>query len=141
MTGAPLIIGQSERRALDELREAAGLAPVDVVDLLERIKTARGDRSHRRRMTRQTVRIPGPWPFFVTFSVETGHPAGTCRHMSMSVRREDRVPNAQALWMIAEMLGFSGGLEACRIWPEALSDGGTAMNVVQPVAVAGAVVA
>jgi hypothetical protein len=86
-------------------------------------------------MNAQTVVIPGPWQFFVVFTIETGHPAGTCRHMSLSIRRKDRVPSPAAVWMVAEELGFSGGLLACSAWLERLSDGGIAINVAQPLAV------
>lgn len=86
-------------------------------------------------MTAQSIRIQGPWPFFVTFWIETNHPVGTCRHMSMSITRDNRVPSPAAVWLIAEVLGFAGGLEACRQWPEELSDGGTAINIVQPLSV------
>ena len=85
-------------------------------------------------MTAQTIRIDGPWPFFVTFSIETGQPVGPCRHMSMSIRREDRVPHPDAVWLIAAELGFVGGLDSCQAWPERLNDGGTAINVIQPIA-------
>ena len=132
---APLILTADVRAALQALRRRAADKPVDVVRLMQAIRAQEGERRHRAQMTAQTVAIPGPWPFFVTFSVETGHPAGTCRHMSMSVMREGRVPHPNAAWMVAEDLGFQGGLSACRMWPESLSDGGTAINLVQPIAV------
>jgi hypothetical protein len=69
------------------------------------------------------------------FSIETGHVVGACRHMSMSIVRVGRVPSQEAVWMVAEQLGFSGGLTACTAWPEKVSDGVTAINVVQPLSV------
>jgi hypothetical protein len=47
--------------------------------------------------------------------------------------RHKRIPHPIGVWMVAEDLGFSGGLEACQIWIEDLSDGGKAFNVVQSI--------
>ncbi len=129
----PLIMGAVQSAALADLRRRAAAAPVHVPDLLERLKTPIGERAHRKQMTAQTVEIP--ISFLVTFSIETGHPAGTCRHMSMSVGREGRVPHPEAVWMIAEELGFAGGLAACKTWREDLRGHGVAINVIQPLAV------
>lgn len=135
MADAPLIITAEVRARLHRLRDFAASRPVDMPPLVETIKTPDGMRRHQKRMNSQTIRIDGPWPFFVTFSIETNHPGGTMRHMSMSIMREGRAPHLVAVWMIAEYLGFSGGLEACSVWMEDLSDGGKAVNVVQPLAV------
>ncbi len=134
MVDAPLILTPDVRANLHRLREFAAKRPVDVVLLLEAIKDPERKREYLKRMTAQTIRIDGPWPFFVTFSIETNHPAGTCRHMSMSIKRAGRVPHPIAVWMVAEELGFTGALEMCSIWTEELSDGfgGDAINVVQP---------
>ena len=132
---APLIMTDDVRAALESLRARAALAPVDVRSLKDQIATAQGDRTHRQQMNRQTVVIPGPWPFYVTFSIETGHPAGACRHMSMSIRRAGRVPHPAAVEMVAAMLGFVGGMKDYTLaWPEKLSDGGTAINIIQEIA-------
>ena len=79
-----------------------------------------------------------PVAYAVTFSIEHGHPDGTMRHISMSVDREGRVPLPVTVYMVAEVLGFCGGIEACAIWLEDLHDGGKAVNLVQPLAVAAA---
>jgi hypothetical protein len=136
VVSAPLLIGDDVRAELAKLRTSAADKPVDMPALIEQLKTKDGRRRHKDAMTRQTVIIPGPWPFYVTYSIETGHPCGTCRHMSMSIGRKDRVPHPVGVWMVAEELGFSGGLGACVVWPEPLSDGGVAINVVQPLPVA-----
>jgi hypothetical protein len=141
----PLVIGPDQKVELHRLREFAAQHPVDMPAVMELLKTKGGRRRHKRQMTRQTVRLPSALgaAFFVTFAIEAGHPCGTVRHMSMSVLRRDvpvgeRVPHALGVWMAAEELGFAGGLEACAMWLETLSDGGTAVNVVQPVATAAA---
>jgi hypothetical protein len=131
--GTPLFVGPIERGQLGRLREFAARHPVDMITLRDRLQTRAGKRVHMRQMTKQTVYLPEAYA--VTFSIETGHRIGTCRHMSMSVDREGRVPNKHAVWMVAEELGFTGGLEACAaIWPEELEGHGKAINVVQAVA-------
>lgn len=137
MADAPLIITSTVIAGLYRLRQFAAKHPIDMTVLMHAIKTPEGERLHRKQMNAQSIRIPGPWPFFVTFSIETNQPVGTCRHMSMSILREGRAPGLVGVWMVAEHLGFAGGLEACRVWPEELSDrhGGTAINVVQPLSV------
>jgi hypothetical protein len=132
-----LIVGEAERAVLRRLRDEAAKHSVHIPTLAEALKTAQGNRRHRAQMTAQTVPIPAT--FTVTFSIETGHGAGTCRHMSMSVMKASRLPHPEALWVVAKELGFAGGLEACVVWPEELSDGGTAINMVQPISVASAV--
>ena len=81
-------------------------------------------------MTDQSV--PIPMAFVVTYSIEYNHPGGrTARHMSMSVMRDGRVPHPAGVWMVCEELGFHGSLRECTVWLEDLSDGGSAVNVVQ----------
>lgn len=139
---APLIIQPDDISRLHRLRDFAAKRPVNIQELMISIKTEDGEREHRKRMTAQTVVMAhGPWDFFVTFSIETGQPAGVCRHMSMSIKRDDRVPSVAAVLLIAEQMGFVGGLEACRVWLEDLSDGGKAVNIVQPVALQSATTA
>ncbi len=136
MTAAPLIIGAEEEAALAALRELAALHPVEVRELLKRIKTPDGEAAHRAQMQSQTCTIDtGPFRFFVTFSIETGHGAGTCRHMSVSILREGRVPSREAVVWLAALIGFTGGINDWAVWPEKLRDGGIAINVVQPLAV------
>lgn len=127
----PLMIGPNERKALDNLRKLANEHPVDMRTLPQRLETPDGKAAHMTQMTAQSIRLPVD--FLVTFSIEIGHPIGTCRHMSMSVRKQGRVPNPLAAWMVAEQLGFVGGLESCNHWLEDLQGHGQAVNVVQPV--------
>jgi hypothetical protein len=85
-------------------------------------------------MNAQSLRLP--LDFMVTFSIETGHPVGTCRHMSMSSGKRGRVPSPAAAWMVAEALGFVGELDTCTVWMETLVPQGKAVNIVQPVSMA-----
>lgn len=129
----PLLIGPEERKKLVALRELAAAHPVDMPALMRRLETPAGKAAHKRQMTKQSVAIPAD--FLVTFSIETGHPAGTCRHLSMSVGREGRVPSPEAIAMVAAELGFVGALETQIIWLEELQGHGKAVNVVQPLSI------
>jgi hypothetical protein len=131
---APLIITSEVVAALAILRELAAIRPVNVLDLMDRIKTRRGAAEHRAQMERQTYDIEtGPYPFRVTFSMETGHPGGNARHLSISIRRDNRVPSPEAVIEIATIMGFEGELTDWAVYPEALRGGGAATNVVQPI--------
>lgn len=130
MSPTPLVIGPAELAALAVLRERAAARPVDMPRLVEDIKTTDGKAAHCAQMRLQSV--PIPLDFLVTFSIETRHPIGTCRHMSMSTGKRGRVPSPAAVWMVAETLGFVGGLDTCTSWFETLVPQGKAVNIVQP---------
>jgi hypothetical protein len=131
---APLIITSEVVAALAILRELAATRPVNVLDLMDRLRTRRGEAEHRAQMARQTYDIEtGPYLFRVTFSMEAGHPGGNARHLSISIRRDNRVPSPEAVAEIATIMGFEGGLTDWAIYPEDLRGGGTAINVVQPI--------
>jgi hypothetical protein len=129
--GTPLFLGTLEREALALLRGKAAEKPVSMIGIEQRLKDPAEKARHMAHMTAQTIDIPAAYQ--VTFSIETGHPAGMARHMSMSVQRNGRVPNQHAVWMVAELLGFVGSLDECMCWIEDLKDHGRAVNVVQPV--------
>jgi hypothetical protein len=130
-----LIIGEEEREAMRKLRELAAEHPIEMQSLVKKLKDPAHKRRHMEQMTRQSIQLPVD--FMLTYSIEHGHPAGTCRHMSLSVSRDGRVPNEHAVWMVADELGFVGGLEACMCWQEDLLGHGKAINVVQPVSYTG----
>lgn len=130
----PLVIGPAETDALAALIELAHANVVEIHEVLRLCATPAGKRKHMDQMNKQSVDIPVG--FMVTFSVETGHPAGRCLHMSMSSAHAGRTPTPEAVWMIAELLGFRGSLKDCAIWEEELLRGPKrrmAINVVQPI--------
>jgi hypothetical protein len=129
---APLVIGPSLRTRFADLIRLAEHNPIDMPDLMERLQTPVGKAAHLRQMSRQCLVIPGIWNFIVAFSIECRHPVGTCRHMSMSIDREGRVPTLDAVWMVADELGFRHGLDRCMAWPEEHDGHGVAINVIQP---------
>lgn len=117
---------------LAALRELAAQHPVDVSTLMERLNTEEGARPHLEQMRRQSLRLPAlPRDYFLTFSIETGHPGGTARHMSMSIEGVGRAPSPNTVWLVGEQLGFAGALADCFVWFHKTSDGGKAVNVVQ----------
>jgi hypothetical protein len=132
MPATPLILGLTQKTQLTDLRAYAAANPIDVLEVREQVKTRDGKAAHIKRMMRHfTAKIPAA--FMVTFSIETGHGSGVCRHLSVSVLRRGRTPTPEAVWLIAALLGFQGGLEACAIWQEDIGEGDFAINVVQPV--------
>lgn len=131
----PFLLGPAEEAALRGLRELAARSPVEMQSLAARLATPEGKAAHMRQMTAQTIELP--FGYMVTFSVESGHPIGAARHMSMSSPAEGRVPRPEAVWIVAELLGFAGSLEQCVSWPETLEGHGLAINLVQPLAVSG----
>lgn len=133
MSSTPLIMGKAQLEQLTKLREYAAANPVDMHAVLELMKTPEGKVAHKRQMTAQSIEIPVG--FVVTLSIETGHPAGVCRHMSMSSPKRGRVPTQEAVQMVATALGFVGDIMQCQIWLEDLEGREKAVNVVQPVSV------
>lgn len=127
-----LVIGPAERLAIADLVTIAAGAVVDVGQLGARLRTRDGKLAHMVHMTRQTILLPEAW--LVTYSIETGHPGGRFRHLSVSVEREGRMPGPEAVWMIAECFGFQGSLAAsCKVYLEQLRGrAGAAVNVLQP---------
>lgn len=155
---APLMLTSRVVTDLRSLRRLAASKPLRMAVVEAAMATEDGARRHHDQMRRQSVKIPVPglpemaWrtdggtmvllsagpekhPMFfrVTFSVEVGHPAGTCRHMSVSINRPGRIPSPECAWRIGLELGFEGGLTHCQGWTEEMSDGVMAVNLIQPV--------
>lgn len=129
---APLIITKEVDAALHVLKEKAEQNIIDINEIVLLIKTTEGKQQHLNNMTAQTVMIPGPWNFFVTYSVEIGHPCGKCRHLSVSIERAGRVPSVYAVQLISKYLGFVGDLKSAdAVYSEKMSDGGIAINIIQ----------
>lgn len=130
----PLIIGPPQKRALAALRDRAATDPMDVHKILELVSEPNGMVAHLKRMS--TFTIPLPIAYVVTFSIETGHSVGMVRHMSMSSNRRGKAPTPEAVWMVAEELGFVGSIADCRVYLEPFGKSGKAVNIVQPVNIA-----
>lgn len=61
------------------------------------------------------------------YASNTGVPVTPCH---------GRAPTPEAVWLIAEELGFVGSLQQCAVWTEDIGQGDKAINLVQPIAVA-----
>lgn len=130
--GTPLVIDEEVRGQIKALVQLAEANPVEMAGLLEKLKDPAKKKEHMAQMTRQTIQIP--LAYWATYSIEHGHPCGTCRHLSMSVARKDRAPNEVGLWMVAQEFGFWGTMKDCvGVWPEELQGHGMAINIVQPI--------
>ena len=125
-----LLIGPTDELAMRNLTALAAEHVVNIPDLLAKLSTSDGKAAHREQMTRQTIALSGEW--LLTYSIESGHPAGLCRHLSVSVQGGQLVPSREAVWLLAAQFGFTGGLEASTVWLEELRGHGQAVNVVQP---------
>jgi len=129
--GTPLLLGPDEQAALAALREKAAAHPVDMPPLLKRLQTADGKGSYLKWMLDELT-IELPVAYAVSFSIETNHPGGrSARHLSMSVSRPGRTPIPEAVWMVAQELGFAGSIEQGVVWLEDLADDRAAVNLLQ----------
>ena len=127
-----LVIGPTEIAMFDALKAYAAANPIDMAVVMRLIKTHKGTRDHLARMKKFTIALQ--WGQTVTFTIEEGHPAGTCRHFSMASPEPGRAPTPVAVWMVAEHFGFKGGLEACTVYVEDIGGGHSAINLIQPLA-------
>jgi len=60
-------------------------------------------------------------------------PVGVCKHLSVSVNLQGRVPNFAAVIMVMKEFGFENGLTDCILFTEKFGDGTkTAVNVIEP---------
>lgn len=127
-----LVLGPPQVEALRELHAEAAARPVDMPLVVVQLETAEGKALHMAQMTAQSIELP--IGFLVTFSFETGHPVGDCRHMSISVdtAAEGKLPHPAAIWEVAKQLGFTGALTDCKVWVEQLNGHIQAVNLVQP---------
>lgn len=131
----PLLIGDDERRALRYLAARAAIHPVNLETLAATLKTPAGERRHKRRMLTQSMALP--IDFIVTFSINCGAGIMT-RHMTLGIdMKKSRVLSGieiarpEAIWLVAEQLGFRYGLENCWLSPETLDGEWIAVSLVQ----------
>lgn len=133
----PLVIGQSQIAQLARLRELASANPIDMNERVKTLRSKEGRKHHLEQMTRQSLLLP--MTYMVTFTLEL-HNGKLMRHLSMSTTRRGKMPSPDSVWAVAELLGFEGSLQQCKVWIEDLDtdqgDGSgedKAINVVQPV--------
>ena len=138
MAAVGLILGLADTTRLAELRAKGDDAPYDVRAEAAMQATPEGRERHNRRMTGLMVEVLS---HTVCYSVETGHPAGTCRNLSVALlpRRARlyrpqpimRPPLPAVVWGFALALGFRDG--PAEWWSYLARDRRIVVNVVQPV--------
>lgn len=119
-----LVIGPDERARMADVIALAERRPVPLEVLEhstpENIVGLYGD---------FTFDIPMGFTVIYTHEVQR---QGLMRHMSMSVHLNGRVPNPVAVQMVMKEMGFVNDLAHCYWWEEAVGDGDTAINVIEP---------
>lgn len=123
---AVFMLGPIERQRLATLRDAAEKMPVDMTTLPHRLATREGKAAHVQHMTEQSLIIPDG--IGVTFSIETGHPGGSARHISVTAK--GKIPPLQIVMIIAYELGFEQR-KVDALYREELIGKGEAINLVQ----------
>lgn len=123
MNVRPMILGAEELGRLKELKEYAEANPWTINYQLD---ANNGQRSGPGLIDEYQCSIP--LGYKVVFTIEA-NPAGMVRHLSMSVKDGDRLPNPGGAKMIMHILGFKQPLMNCKISVEDLLDGGQAINI------------
>jgi hypothetical protein len=125
-----LLIGETERAKIAELRAVAAANPFQVAGLMA---AAREDVGAVRDMMRmQSLRLPVG--FRVAFSHElqpNAPPPGLCAHISVSVDRPGALPDVHAVEMILDAFGMRPLADSHGVWVEDISPGERAVNILQ----------
>ena len=77
-----LSLGLPDLGRLTQLRQQAEDTPYDVRPVLKQITTPGGLLDHYKRLAPYVVEAAG---HTVCYTIEQGHPVGTCRHLSVAV--------------------------------------------------------
>jgi hypothetical protein len=125
-----LIIGETERARIAELRAVAAANPFDA-----RAAQATADRDMAAfRDWMKTLSVDLPVGYTVVYSHEiqpNAPPPGICHHISISVERAAKLPSPEAVEMILEEFGMKPLKDAHGVWVEDISPGEKAVNVLQ----------
>ncbi len=130
MTGTPFIIGPDEKRLIADLIERAAAAPVAYETVRE--MAAQYDKLKGQNIMFDPFTISIPIDYTVTYTHEFQRPDVCCRHLSMSVNRPGRAPNAFAMQMLMDEFGFKNRLGQTPMYIEPLLNERAAINVIEP---------
>lgn len=127
-----VILGPSEIEALVALRARAEASPTPLAVL-----TSLGEGEPAPGGMNPTFTVKIPTNLTVTFTHEV-QPIGLCRHVSMSVNLNGRVPHPTAVAMVLPFLGFTQSAKTLGslglVWMEAFgAHTQNAVNVLEPV--------
>lgn len=118
-----LIIGDTERSKLLELKEYARNNPLTIDDLLD---TMNNPSNAPGIKPEYQLHVPGD--FKVVFTIDE-YPDYKVRHLSVSRDKKDVLPSPKAVEMIMVELGFKNKIEDCKVAIEKLEPGYNAINV------------
>lgn len=102
----------------------------------------------RVRQVQLGIHVPGfdnrtihlEWGWSITYTVEEHRPGTPCRHLSVASPKAGKVPLPMVMQMVLDRFGFTHrvadeqgqALEHPLIYVEGLSNGGHAVNVIEP---------
>ncbi len=102
-----LIIGETERAALADLRARAGVQPINVREVVERLRSDAGDRAHRALMDSLSVRIP--LDFLVTLCKPASPALQGGEHVRITAQLGRNRPHMNRVFGVARELGLAPG--------------------------------
>jgi hypothetical protein len=122
----PLAIGPEERKVVAALMKAADehrLDRQDLYNIMEGLRPPPGDEP--------VFVCVLPFGYRCVYTVEN-HPAGWCRHLSVSVEGDGDAPNPAAVLLLMDAFGFNGGFrEMTNVSKEQLDGNKIAINIMQ----------
>ena len=124
-----LVIGQTERARIAELRTLAAANPID--PLTAQAAAEKDMAAFRDFMGNMAVELPVG--YHVAYSHER-QPIGVCHHISISVDRAGKVPHPAAVEMILGEFGMAPMGQSVCLWIEDVGPTIKAINIVQLVA-------
>jgi hypothetical protein len=125
-----MMIGETERAQIAELRAVAAASPLDVHAV---IATSNRDEAGFRDMMRMSS-VSLPHGFTVVYTQEiqpNAPPPGLCHHISIGVDRPGKLPSPHAVDMILEAFGMQPLMASHGVWVEEISPGEKAVNILQ----------
>jgi hypothetical protein len=130
--GAPLVF---DNDALEKFADLKRRAEANVIGYEQMKKLAEDYEAGLLRgapdyCVAQTIKIAFGWE--ITYTVEEHKEGVPCRHLSLSAPNKHRQPIPAAIDMVISQFGFQGSFRHCAFWPEELTQGGVAINVLQP---------
>jgi len=126
-----LIIGEAERAAIAALIEKAAAAPTPF-ETIKKLAEAR-ERIGVFNPLHEEFTIEIPQGFRVTYTHEYQRADVVCRHMSVSLRSENRAaPSLAAFQMVMEAFGFVSRFPKLPMWLEKMDDGTPIVSAVEP---------
>lgn len=130
-----LVVGEKEKKAIAELRELAKAERLSR-EHLEKYSQGFDPNDPKTRKEgflpiamKYTICLPDG--FTVTYT-EEDQPIGMCRHLSVSVDADGKLPNPSAIEYLLYSFGFEHKLGVEQVvYPEEYGEGLTAVNVIE----------